>query len=365
MFSRTALVGLKLPLALAATLVLAACQREAAPAPASAPAAKVEAVADENGAVSLAPMTPAPPAAVPAPAAEKKPARPPPVDWSPVTLEPGKESEQIAAALAESESKDRACAIVLPEDGEPLATAVEALRLSQSAGSRPVGFVRSPGLSVWTRLKQDPKVKAGGLDRGKGFPVRIRADGSVFAGNLPVDEAQLTELIRAFTEIESDGHLRLHGGKDAVFHHSRKVIRGAAAAGMSRVVFVTHPEGDGDDCEECRRIPEAVTRAIEAVVKGTVRKRESDLEMALPRKEEQPGDLQLFVQLTADGVVRAQGLDQTTEEFGKSLDAIIGQGLTPVIQLHVPGDLPQPKVIEFLNLLSGRGIKNVTLMDIK
>ena len=89
MFSRTALVGLKLPLALAATLVLAACQRAAPPAPASAPAAKVEAVADENGAVSLAPMTPAPPAAVPAPAAEKKPARPPPVDWSPVTLEPG------------------------------------------------------------------------------------------------------------------------------------------------------------------------------------------------------------------------------------------------------------------------------------
>ena len=134
---------------------------------------------------------------------------------------------------------------------------------------------------------------------------------------------------------------------------------------MSRVVFVTHPEGDGDDCEECRRVPEALTRAIEAVVKGTVRKRESDLEMTLPRNEEKPGDLQLFVQLTADGVVRAQGLDQTMEEFGKSLDSIIGQGLTPVIQLQVAGDLPQPKVIEFLNLLSGRGIKNVTLMDLK
>ena len=134
---------------------------------------------------------------------------------------------------------------------------------------------------------------------------------------------------------------------------------------MSRVVFVTHPEGDGDDCEECRRVPEAVTRAIEAVVKGTVRKRESDLEMILPRPEEKPGDLLLFVQLTADGVVRAQGLDQTLEEFGKSLDSILGQGLTPVIQLHVAGDLPQPKVIEFLNLLSGRGIQNVTFMDLK
>ncbi len=143
-------------------------------------------------------------------------------DLEPVTLEPGREAEQIAGALEGVESDAGACAIVLPEDGEPLATAVEALRLSQSAGSRPVGFVRSPGLSVWTRLKQDPKVKAGGLDRGKGFPVRIRADGGMMVGNLPVDEAQLTELILAFTQFEADGHLRLHGGKDAVFRHSRK-----------------------------------------------------------------------------------------------------------------------------------------------
>ena len=89
MFSRTGLIGLRLPLALAATLLLAACQRAAPPAPAGAPPAKMEAVAEANGAVSLAPMTPAPPAAAPAPAAEKKPAGPPPVDWRPVTLEPG------------------------------------------------------------------------------------------------------------------------------------------------------------------------------------------------------------------------------------------------------------------------------------
>lgn len=283
----------------------------------------------------------------------------------PVTLLPGKEAEQIAAALKGVESGAGACAIMLPDDAEPLAAVVEALRLSQSAGERPVGFVREPGLSVWMKLKQDPNVKRAGLERGEGFPVRIRADGELMVGTLPVDEAQLTELIRAFTGIEPDGHLRLHGGKDAVFRHSRKVIRGAAAGGMSRVVFVSHPEGDGDDCEECRRVPKSVAMAINAVVKGIIEARESDLEMTLPRHEEKPGDLQLFVQLTADGVVRAQGLDQTMEEFGKSLDSIIGQGLKPVIQLHVAGDLPQPKVIEFLNLLSGRGIQNVTFMDLK
>lgn len=283
----------------------------------------------------------------------------------PVTLVPGREAEQIAGALKGVESDAGACAIMLPDDAEPLTAVVEALRLSQSAGGRPVGFVRTPGFSVWMKLKKDPNVKRAGLDRGEGFPVRIRADGGLFVGTLPVDEAQLTELIRAFTGIEPDGHLRLHGGKDAVFRHSRKVIRGAAAAGMSRVVFVTHPEGEGDDCEECRRVPEAVAKSIEAVVKGTIEARESDLDRTVPRHEEKPGDLQLFVQLTAEGVVRAQGLDQTTEEFGKSLDSMIEQGLTPVIQLHVAGDLPQPKVIEFLSLLSGRGIQNVTFMDLK
>ena len=62
MFPRTVLTGLKLPLALAALLVLAACQRGTPGAAEAVPAPKVEAVAEENGAVSLAPMTPAPPA---------------------------------------------------------------------------------------------------------------------------------------------------------------------------------------------------------------------------------------------------------------------------------------------------------------
>lgn len=283
----------------------------------------------------------------------------------PVTLEQGKEAEQIVAALGDAGVKEGACAILLPEDSESLAAMVEALRLSQSAGSRPVGFVRMPGLSVWTGVKQDPTVKPGDWDHGKGLPVRIGPAGEVLVGDFPVDEAQLTGLVQAFSVIEPDAHLRLHGGKDAVFRHSRKVIRWAAAAGLDRVKFVTHPEGGGDDCEECRKIPEAVAKAIDAVVKGTIKARESDLEMTLPRCDEDPGDLQLFVQLTAEGVVRAQGLDQTTEEFGKSLDSIIEQGLTPVIQLHVAEDLPQSKVIEFLNVLSGRGIKNVTLMGLK
>jgi hypothetical protein len=101
----------------------------------------------------------------------------------PVTLVPGREAEQIAGALKGVESDAGACAIMLPDDAEPLTAVVEALRLSQSAGGRPVGFVRTPGFSVWMKLKKDPNVKRAGLDRGEGFPVRIRADGGIVRGH--------------------------------------------------------------------------------------------------------------------------------------------------------------------------------------
>lgn len=90
MFCCPASTGFRRSLALALLLVLAACQRVAPGATESQPAPKVETVAEDNGAISVAPMAPAspepPPAAV---AAGKKPPRPVPVDWSPVTLASG------------------------------------------------------------------------------------------------------------------------------------------------------------------------------------------------------------------------------------------------------------------------------------
>ena len=92
MLSPTAFAGFKVTLALALLLVLAGCQREAPSAPADGTSSEVQAVADENGAVSVAPMTPAapapPPVATPA-ATEKKPAVPAPMDWSDITLASG------------------------------------------------------------------------------------------------------------------------------------------------------------------------------------------------------------------------------------------------------------------------------------
>lgn len=85
MISRATTTGFRLSLALAVLLLSAACQREAPPAPASAPAPKEEAVALENGAISVAPVTPEPPRSS---AKAKNPATAP-IDWSPVKLESG------------------------------------------------------------------------------------------------------------------------------------------------------------------------------------------------------------------------------------------------------------------------------------
>lgn len=214
-------------------------------------------------------------------------------------------------------------------------------------------------------LQQDAGVRPSGMDPKKGFPVRVEADGGLFVGEQAVEGEELGEWIRAFLRVEPEGHLRLHGEKGAVFQHSRKVIRLASAAGLDRVAFVTHPEGGDVDCAECRKVPAAVVGAFEDLVKGTIARREQDLRMSLPREIEPAGDLPLLVQLEAGGVVRAQGLDQTLAEFGESLDAILAQKLVPEIQLQVASDLPQAEVVEFLNLLSARGIQRVTFVELK
>lgn len=88
MLSRTAFTGSRLPLAVAMLLLSAACQRAAPTAPAETTAPKVEAVTEANGAISVAPMTPAAPEPKPAAAGKKTPAAAT-IDWSPVTLASG------------------------------------------------------------------------------------------------------------------------------------------------------------------------------------------------------------------------------------------------------------------------------------
>ena len=65
--------------------MLAGCQREAPRNTAAAALSEAEAVAVENGAVSVAPVTPESPGVAPT----EKPLRSSPIDWSPVTLDSG------------------------------------------------------------------------------------------------------------------------------------------------------------------------------------------------------------------------------------------------------------------------------------
>jgi hypothetical protein len=89
MFSRTASTDFRLSFALAVLLVSTACERTAPDAAGSSSKVdSIEAAAEENGAISVAPMTPEHPAP-PSPAAVKKTPRNAPPDWSPMTLAAG------------------------------------------------------------------------------------------------------------------------------------------------------------------------------------------------------------------------------------------------------------------------------------
>lgn len=88
MSSRTAFHGSKLSLALILLFLSAACQREAPQNLAAVDAPKVETVAEDSGAISVAPMTPEI-VDSPQPAIEEKPPVPAPVDWSPLELKLG------------------------------------------------------------------------------------------------------------------------------------------------------------------------------------------------------------------------------------------------------------------------------------
>lgn len=88
MLPRAASAVSRLTLTLAVLLVCSACQREPGGDPAIVSPSTVDALAEENGAVSVAPMTPAAPEPAPA-APAKKPPRPAPADWSPIILASG------------------------------------------------------------------------------------------------------------------------------------------------------------------------------------------------------------------------------------------------------------------------------------
>jgi hypothetical protein len=85
MHSPTASTIFRLSLSLAVLLIAAACQRDAPQAPATVPVPNEEAAPVENGAISVAPVTPEPPRA----GANTKDPRTAGIDWSPIPLESG------------------------------------------------------------------------------------------------------------------------------------------------------------------------------------------------------------------------------------------------------------------------------------
>ena len=86
---------------------------------------------------------------------------------------------------------------------------------------------------------KDPEDKRGRI------VVNVRSDGSIFPENVESGEIKTEDDITAYVKSLKDryknqgikGRLHLRGDKDAVFKHSRKVIKAAALAGVTEVIF--------------------------------------------------------------------------------------------------------------------------------
>ncbi|HEX5790171.1 MAG TPA: biopolymer transporter ExbD [Luteolibacter sp.] len=102
-------------------------------------------------------------------------------------------------------------------------------------------------------VKTDPKVKPPVADRAKPVEVKkgrivvnVHEDGTFTAEDFNVilpNELAITDMVKKAKE-KNDGlalesRLHLRGDKDAIFKHGFKVIRAAAAGGVTQVIFAT------------------------------------------------------------------------------------------------------------------------------
>ncbi|WP_018971078.1 ExbD/TolR family protein [Rubritalea marina] len=101
-------------------------------------------------------------------------------------------------------------------------------------------------------VKMDPEVKPAVAynskdpeDKRGRIVVNVRSDGSIFPVNIEdgeiTDEDDITAYVKSLRDkYKNQGiasRLHLRGDKDAVFKHSRKVIKAAADAGVNEVLF--------------------------------------------------------------------------------------------------------------------------------
>lgn len=278
-----------------------------------------------------------------------------------VALESDRSAGQIEASLKAAMLPDWPCVVALPDAGEPFTAAVEALRISQAAGARPVGIIRRTGVSLLTPIMPDPKRQASAAeqpDDGTLLAVRVNEAGKLWVGDLQLDEAGLENLLRGVAKSVPEVRLGLHGSQAALFKHARRVTSVADACGVTRVAFTTHPAGPEGDCEKCRKVSGP---AILAIIKTMVEMRETELAMRLPAAVPVRERATLEVTLTRDGRTSAGGVVRTIPELGTYLAAQAKAGSPPEISVVPAADVPVGVVIELINELSRIGIHQVSV----
>ncbi|QTN31484.1 hypothetical protein HZ994_03785 [Akkermansiaceae bacterium] len=215
---------------------------------------------------------------------------------------------------------------------------------------------------------QPPVVKLADTEPSGRIVVNIRVDGTLTVGqNLVLaDEAGVTDYVkRERKRLEAQGltaKLCLRGDRDSVFKYSRSVIRAAASAGVDQVVF-------------------AVYESSEKKPDNALKIRETDLEMALPKLDDdalnagEKDSVVVKISITKAGVISAkEGVELDKDADQRELPLLKAKlkeiarekGVREKdlrVSVWVDPLTTQQRVIDVLNLLAQLEIKSVIFRD--
>lgn len=212
-------------------------------------------------------------------------------------------------------------------------------------------------------------------------------DGSLKGKDLQVletDEAIKNYILKSKDEFVADGKepiLHLKGVTDPKFGTVRRLVTIANDNGINRVIISLEmggvleaeaPEVAEKKAEQNEDTSEVFESKLKNLIESSIRTRENDLGLALPRNEPKQPDKKVFIHLNAQGQVflgkEKTPLDNDAENremplLKAELEKLQAGGDKLSVIIHVEPATVQQRVIDLLNTLAAVKISSVSFID--
>ncbi len=214
--------------------------------------------------------------------------------------------------------------------------------------------------------------------------IHIDIDGTIMVDK--VVELQNEDDIKAYIQQQRD-HLvakelkpilYLRGDREALFKHSRMVIKSAAEVEVNKVMFSIIAKGD-EKPEPVQLEPSLLDKALGGLGLSP-KPRESDLNLALPKPPKEPGPddaptTKIHIDIAADGKISVDGKEADADPNIRKLPLLKAQLKRAVaqhpdgaqgvrVEMTVAPAAKQQRVIDVLNALAAVEIQSVTFKDL-